>query len=96
MQAVVIHKTGGLEVLQLVKDFPLPEIKPGQVSAASGSRMLLKQLLARTVWQLLQSTLKLRGTLLLHSKRALFLQLQLPSKCLCYCTVYPSQATTCS
>jgi hypothetical protein len=34
MQAVVINRTGGLEVLKLVKDYPVPARKTGQVSAS--------------------------------------------------------------
>jgi hypothetical protein len=32
MQAVVLHETGGVEVMQLVKDYPKPERGAGQVS----------------------------------------------------------------
>lgn len=31
MRAVLIPKTGGPEVLELVKDYPKPEIKDGEV-----------------------------------------------------------------
>jgi hypothetical protein len=31
MQAAIIRKNGGAEVLELVQDFPVPARKPGQV-----------------------------------------------------------------
>jgi hypothetical protein len=35
MQAIVVKKTGGLDVLELMQDYPLPEQKTGQVIAAA-------------------------------------------------------------
>jgi NADPH:quinone reductase-like Zn-dependent oxidoreductase len=32
MRAVLIRKTGGPEVLELVNDYPKPELKDGEVS----------------------------------------------------------------
>jgi NADPH:quinone reductase-like Zn-dependent oxidoreductase len=32
MQAVVINKTGGVDVLELVQDFPKPSRGPGQAT----------------------------------------------------------------